>query len=133
MEKECIVKKFSKEDYIPKFEEDFEEVCRHLQAHSHRLFELLPDISLSPDERLERLARVIPTSILKSANHKTAREKLNGLRHRLDELIPDQNMSYYDKIEYLVNIADEMVPGQMKMYEKLEKIGDKRWSDIGRS
>ncbi|GIN69097.1 MULTISPECIES: hypothetical protein [Bacillus] len=133
MEKECIVKKFSKEDYIPKFEEDFEEVCRHLQAHSQRLFELLPDISLSPDERLERLARVIPTSILKSANHKTAREKLNGLRHRLDELIPDQNMSYYDKIEYLVNIADEMVPGQMKMYEKLEEIGDKRWSDIGRS
>ncbi|WFA05705.1 hypothetical protein [Bacillus sp. HSf4] len=133
MEKEYMVKTFSKEDYIPHFDEDFEEVCRHLKAHSQRLFDLLPDVSLSPDERLERLARVVPTSILKSANHKTAREKLNGLRRRLDELVPDQHMSYYDKIEYLVNIADKMVPGNLKMYQKLEKIGDHRWSDIGRS
>ncbi|WP_036833613.1 hypothetical protein, partial [Pontibacillus litoralis] len=78
---------FTDEEYSPKFNESFEEICTELKSISDRLYELLPDTSLSPDERLERLARVVPTSLLISDNHKTARSKLNKLRYRLDELV----------------------------------------------
>ncbi|EJR73599.1 hypothetical protein ORN01_21990 [Bacillus cereus] len=124
---------FSREDYKPNFTENYEEVCVHLKGISQKLYDLLPDISLSPDERLERLARVIPKSILISENHKTARTKLNKLRNRLDELVPDENLDYYQKIDYLVGIANNMVPEDIKLYKKLEKIDDYRLSDIGRN
>ncbi|OUB98420.1 hypothetical protein BK784_16865 [Bacillus thuringiensis serovar medellin] len=126
------VKTFSKEEYVPDFDESFDEVSVHLKALSEKLYNLLPDISLSPDERLERLARVIPKSILVSENHLTARTKLYKLRRRLDQLVPDKNMDYYEKVDYLVGIANDMVPGDMKLYKKLEAIGDNRYSDIGR-
>ena len=103
-----------------------------LKALSSRLYELLPDITLSPDERLERIARIIPTSILCGEHHKTARTKLNQLRRRLDELVQDNDMDYYQKLEYLVNLVNETVPGDMPLFKKLETIGDKRKSDIGR-
>lgn len=124
---------FTDEEYSPIFNESFEEVCSELKSISDRLYELLPDTSLSPDERLERLARVIPTSLLISDNHKTARSKLNKIRYKLDELVPDRQLSYLDKLETLVNITNSLVEeDDIRFFKKLEKIGDYRRSDIGR-
>ncbi|WP_232700248.1 hypothetical protein [Brevibacillus daliensis] len=120
------------EQYKPQFTESFEEVCTNLKSLSDRLFNLLPDKTLSPDERLERIARIIPTSILCGDYHKTGRTKLNKLRYRLDELVPDNNLDYNQKLEFLVDLVNETVPGDMLLYQKLELIGDKRKSDIGR-
>ncbi len=119
--------------YEPQYDESFEDVKKHLIGLSQRLYELLPDITLSPDERLERIARIIPTSILISDNYKTGRVKLRRLRNRLDELVPNNEMDYYEKLEYLVNRVNELVPEDILFFKKLEKIGDKRKSDIGRN
>jgi hypothetical protein len=122
---------FPPEAYRPDPNEPFDDVCQRLLALCERLQALLPDPSLSPSERLERLARVVPTSTLVSADHKTARKKLKELRRRLDELIPGGD-DYDAKLEMLVARLHELVPGDYPMKDKLEAIGDHRRSDNGR-
>lgn len=125
--------KFPIELYQCKFDEPFETVCKELKALSEKLQELLPDPSLSPDERLERLARVIPDSILASAHHQTARMKLKRLRNRLTELVPDRSMSSLQKVDFLIHRVHELVPGdEPRLFKKLEALGDHRVSDLGR-
>jgi hypothetical protein len=119
--------------YAIPFTESFETVCAELMMLGDRLLELLPDPTLGPDERLERLARVVPTSILAAAHHQTARTKLVRLRRRLDELVPDPAMTYRDKLEWLVQRVHELVPGdEPRLFKKLEALGDHRRSDMGR-
>lgn len=114
-------------------EETFDQVREELLKVSSKLLELLPDPSLSPMERLERLARVIPKSTMLSEHHKTGRSKLNELRYRLAELVPDESLSSSEKIDFLVKRIHELVPEDLpRLYYKLEKLGDQRRSDIGR-
>ncbi|WP_211257204.1 hypothetical protein [Streptomyces megasporus] len=124
-------KVFRDEDYRIEYDEPFEEVARELIDLSTRLINLLPDPSLSPNERLERLARVVPKSLLVTAHRRNARSKLVELRRRLDELVPDPDLSYPEKLEWLVSRLDELVPGDMRPIEKLEKLGDYRAADVG--
>ena len=124
---------FAEEEYERHYAETFEAVCRHFVQLSTRLQELLPDPTLSPDERRERLARVVPSSLLISENHKTARTNLNRLRQRLDELVPDEQLNYHEKLEFLVSRVHELVSGdEPRLFKKLEALGDRRRADIGR-
>jgi hypothetical protein len=119
--------------YRPVFEESFDDVCRHLELLSARLFELLPDVSLGPDERLERLARVVPASVLVSRHHQNARSKLEQLRRRLAELVPGEELDEHQRLEMLVARVHELVPTEEpRLYRKLEALGDHRRSDTGR-
>jgi predicted nuclease with TOPRIM domain len=115
------------------FEEPFDDICKELMEICRRLECLLPDPTLSPLERLERLARVAPHSVLQSEHHRTARSKLNSLRHRINDLVPSPQLSSLEKIEFLVSRTHQLVPEPMeKFFMKLEKLGDRRPSDIGR-
>jgi hypothetical protein len=51
--------------------ESFDAVADELTQLRVRLMELLPDPSLTPDERLARLARVVPDSQLVTAHRRT--------------------------------------------------------------
>jgi len=116
---------------IPKYEESFQHVCENLVSLSTRLRDLLPDPSIGPQERLERIARIVPNSLMISQNYRTARAKLKDLRHRLDELVPEP-MSYEKKLDFLVTKINDRVPGEKRLVEKLELLGDRRISDTGR-
>lgn len=117
---------------LPVFEENYEEVCSELKSLSEKMLELLPDPSIGPEERLERIARVAPHTLMKSQNVKTARTKLYNLRQRLDELVPSQSLSSIEKLNLLLDRINELVPGDQRLFEKLEELGDSRVSDIGR-
>ncbi|MFD5425636.1 hypothetical protein [Streptomyces sp. NPDC127084] len=125
-------KPFTDEDYIVPFEDDFEDVVEELTDLSVRLIHLLPDPSLSPDERLERLARVVPSSQLITANRRTARSKLYALRGRLDQLVPNSEMTSREKLQWLVDRLHELVPDEgLRPIQRLERIGDYRSTDVG--
>jgi hypothetical protein len=114
-------------------EQSFDDVCRELMGLCRRLAELLPDPTLSPEERIERLGRVAPHSLVKSENAKTARTKLNALKLRLTELVPSRKLSALQKLEFLVKQTHHLVPEEMpRFFMKLEKIGDHRGTDTGR-
>jgi hypothetical protein len=113
-------------------EESQESVDSQLFRLSEKLQDLLPDPSLSPLERVERLGRVVPTSIQRSAQHLTARTKLNNIRLRLAELVPIEAMSAEEKIDILVEIIEELVPIKTdRLFERLELMGDNRLRDNG--
>jgi hypothetical protein len=113
-------------------EESQEVVDSQLFKISEKLQKLLPDPSLSPLERVERLGRVVPTSIQRSAHHLTARTKLSNIRLRLAELVPIEDMSAEEKIDMLVEIIEELVPIKTdRLFERLELIGDNRLRDNG--
>lgn len=113
-------------------DESQEAVIKELMQLSGTLQDLLPDSSLSPLERVERLARVVPESIQNSSEHLTARKKLNQIRLRLAELVPHEDLTALEKIERLVQKVHELVPGPSeRLFEKLEKIGDCRLIDNG--
>lgn len=125
-------KVFEDHEYSPHFGDDSAEVSRELHDLSLRLMKLLPDPSLGPDERLERLARVVPHSQLITANRKSVRHKLYPLRRRLDELVPDEEMDYRDKLEWLVSRLEELAPGEgLRPIQRLSQLGDYRSSDVG--
>ncbi|NCN41947.1 hypothetical protein GW916_11945 [bacterium] len=117
---------------LPIFEDDYEKVCQELTSLSKRLLELLPDPSIGPEERLERLARVAPHTLMISRNVRTARSKLSDLKHRLSELVPDEALSSIQKLEFLISKANQLSPEAGTLFEKLEELGDIRISDIGR-
>ncbi|MEV8213185.1 hypothetical protein [Leifsonia sp. NPDC077715] len=121
---------FAKDDYIPPFEFQYPEVYARLRALSTRLLDQLPDPSIGPEERLERIARVVPSSIRVSSNLLTGYTKLVRLRSRLDELVPGE-MDELEKLEVLLARVHELVPGDMRLIEKLETMHDYRYSDTG--
>lgn len=125
-------KYFTEEEYTKKLDPDFKDIKDELEEISKLLFSLLPDYSIGPEERVERLARVIPESILESKNMLTGRKKLSNITKRLNELIPDENLSNIVKINMLVDIINKLEPDGETLIEKLEKIDDFRRTDIGR-
>ncbi|MGN9793386.1 hypothetical protein ACTMTU_20115 [Streptomyces sp. OZ13] len=125
------VNPFKDEDYRVAFGDDFLDVVKELTDLSVRLLTLMPDPSLSPNERLERLARVVPNSQLITAHRRSARSKLYEIRRRLDELVPGDELTYREKLEALVTRLDELVPGALRPIQKLERLGDYRSTDVG--
>jgi len=122
---------FDDDAYRRKYDEPFEDVVAELSTLSVALLRLLPDPSLSPDERLERLARVVPHSQMVSAHRRTARAKLRDLRTRLAELVPDAGLSSAERLQHLIDTVDALVPGDARLIQKLERIGDNRTTDTG--
>jgi len=122
---------FKEEEFVKPFEKIFDEVKGELTNLSIILFDLLPDKSIGPEERIERLGRLIPSTILESEYHRTARLKLNIIQRKLDYLVPDTSLSYENKIKYLVSLANKLVPENIPFIEKLEKINDYRRTDNG--
>lgn len=99
-----------------------------LAALSAKLHALLPDNSLSPIERLERLGRVVENRTPKAENLQSAIKKLDDLKARLDELVPGA-LSPSEKIDLLHRQLNEMVAPEMKdslAMHKLEVLGDPR-------
>ncbi|ACZ00530.1 hypothetical protein [Streptobacillus moniliformis] len=125
-------KYFKKSEYMKDFEESFENIKIELKEISEKLFNLLPDKSINSEEKIERLARLIPESIMESEFSRTGRTKLNIIRRKLDYLVPNPNLNYFEKIDYLVSIANNLVPDKEKLIEKLEEIDDFRRTDNGR-
>ncbi|MEZ5421760.1 MAG: hypothetical protein R2682_01530 [Pyrinomonadaceae bacterium] len=103
-----------------------QEAAIRLASISERLATLLPDPSLSPDERLERLARVVQDRIPQREHLQPAVAKVAKLTNRLDELVPG-DMSAEEKIAVLANRASELCNDESKScVEALELLGDKR-------
>ena len=105
-----------------------EEATKELLLISTKLLELLPDPSLSPDERLERLARVVQNRVPQVENLQSANAKVHRLKRRLDELVPDEGGNYINKIDSLVCILDQNCSDKDagSVVEKLEFLGDPR-------
>lgn len=121
---------FPAAEYAPRFAESFDEVFEHLRSLSSRLQELLPDPGIGPEERLERIARVVPDSVRVTANMQTGRAKLQRLRGRLDELVPG-DLPHEEKLEQLVRRVGELVPEGDRFIDRLETLGDYRLTDTG--
>lgn len=103
------------------------DAAARLEAMSRFLASALPDTSLSPEERLERLARVITDRVPRKENLRPAIEKVEQLERRLEELIPDQNLTAMDRLNKLVEICNDCVPNNnLSIVEKLESLGDSR-------
>lgn len=112
--------------------------ARELARISQALAALLPDSSLSPDERLERLARVVQDRIPQQENLQSALYKVHKLKRRLDELVPDDNLSPVEKINRLEQLARDCTTQgkqggsvttaqETDKFEKiLERLGDPR-------
>lgn len=122
---------FSDSDHRVIFDVPFTEVKQMLADISLRLAELMPDPSLGPEERLERLARVVPDSVLVTSRRRNARTKLEELTQRLNELVPSKMGRPLEQIEYLVDKLNQLVPEDAPTFRKLEAMGDFRGADIG--
>jgi hypothetical protein len=99
-----------------------------LASISSKLYRLLPDESLSPLERLERLARVIEKRKPDRNQLQSASSKLTQLTARIDKLVPG-DMTPEKKIEVLLEGLDGMVSKEqceLATIEKLELLGDPR-------
>lgn len=132
MKPPALARPFAPEDYVPGEQEAHLEVVDELVRLSVKLLTHLPDPSLGPDERLERVARVVPTSQLQSAHRRSARNKLVNLRRRLDELVPG-DLTSEEKLDALIARVHQLVPDDMPFILKLETMGDFRATDIGLS
>lgn len=96
-----------------------------LNSISARLYALMPDPSLSPHERIERLARVIEEVPPKLEYLQSAKAKVDSLIDHLNELIPG-DLTPEQKIDKLVEILNEHVPNDVSIVTKLEALGDPR-------
>jgi len=105
-----------------------QKAAAELAAISEKLFELLPDPSLSPLERLERLGRVVEQREPDMGQLLPAHEKVTALRERLDQMLPGDGASI-EKIEKLVEILGDVAPKDLKgasPIRMLEALGDPR-------
>jgi hypothetical protein len=99
-----------------------------LASVSSKLNALLPDASLSPFEKLERLARVVEDREPDLTHLQPAVAKVAQLKERLDQLVPG-NMSSEQKIDSLIEKLNAMVPPDVQhnlAMHKLELLGDPR-------
>jgi hypothetical protein len=128
------IDEYSSWRYQPAFADGrpFSTIFDELWSVSSHLLELLPDPALSPLERIERLARVVPGSLALSAHRRTGRAKLLEIEQRLAELVPEQGLTTIERIDRLVALTTSFAPGEMRLVDRLELIGDFRVSDIGR-
>jgi len=98
------------------------QAAENLGALSAVLADALPDPSLSPDERLERLARVKQDRVPRTEYLLPAIEKLDRLERRLAELVPGEGLSAMDRLQTLIRTLE----GDGSVVERLEKMGDPR-------
>lgn len=118
--------------YDTLLKEPQEHVNERLTFLSFKLQRLLPDPSLGPMERIERLARVIPNSYQVGVFHRTARSKLTEIEDKLFSLVPDESINSSQRIDYLVELANILVPEDTdRLCQKLQFIGDNRLRDNG--
>lgn len=99
-----------------------------LKTLSDALYELLPDKSLSPFERLERLGRVVEPREPRMEELQPAAVKLARLQERLNELVPE-GVSVLEKLVGLEMALDKQVGIELAgkpAISKLEKLGDPR-------
>jgi hypothetical protein len=99
-----------------------------LASISAKLHWLLPDQSLSPFERLERLGRAVEDRTPDPSQLQPAAAKVEALKVRIDELIPG-DMTHEKKIDILVEQIDRMVSAEQRTWptiNKLELLGDPR-------
>lgn len=120
---------FDQSAYTPVFTVPFKDVYADLRRLSSALQEALPDPSLGPQERLERLARVVPQSVAETQQLCTGRTKLSRLQRRLDELVPGPG-SMDQKLDTLLSTLEALVPGPGRTIDKLETLGDYRYTDV---
>jgi hypothetical protein len=97
-----------------------------LEQISSKLYFLLPDPSLSPLERIERLSRVLEDTDPNLEHLQSAYDKVKAIEERLNSLIPDKDMSSMDKINFMLEKLHKLVPGEAKIVQKLEYLGDPR-------
>lgn len=105
-----------------------QKAAAELAALSAKLYWHIPDQSLSPAERLERLARAADNAAPDMANLLPATKKLEALKARIDELVPG-DASHEKKIELLLAQLDAKVgTNQLSLHttDKLEILGDPR-------
>lgn len=105
-----------------------QKAAAELASLSAKLFWHIPDQSLSPFERLERLARAAENRTPDREQLKSAAAKVNVLKARIDQLVPG-DASHEKKIEQLVSLLDEKVgSSQQNLHttHKLELLGDPR-------
>ena len=99
-----------------------------LKSLSDALYELLPDKSLSPFERLERLGRVVEPRDPHLEDLQSAATKLQRLKDRINELVPGEG-SPHEKLIGLELALDEQAGVELSgqsVISKLEKLGDPR-------
>ncbi|BAP15497.1 hypothetical protein AS19_26460 [Alcanivorax sp. NBRC 101098] len=105
-----------------------QKAAAELAALSGKLFGHVPDQSLSPLERLERLARGIDERKPNKKQLEPAVKKLQELKQRIDELV-DGDLSHEKKIDVILEKLDEKVGSSQKALhttDKLELLGDPR-------
>jgi hypothetical protein len=105
-----------------------QKAAAELAAISEKLYELLPDPSLSPIERLERLGRVIEKRDPDIEQLKPAHEKVSAIKERLNHLLPGDEAAL-DKVEKLIAILGEVSPKELRgasPIRMLESLGDPR-------
>lgn len=128
---EPVSQYFPDETYLIQEDQPFQEAVAELMSISIKLIELMPDPSLGPNERLERLSRAIPASQMQSEHRKSARNKLKVLKRRLNELVPELEDNSDAQITFLTDKIHRLIPGDVPFVNKLERMGDHRSSDIG--
>jgi len=113
-------------------EMDYSEITDELTIVSLKLYDLLPDPSIGPMERIERLTRVVPNTMQLSEYSQTARAKLKKIRDRLNEAVPDEKLNSIEKINFLIAKVNELVPEETdRICQKLQFLADRRLRDNG--
>ena len=102
--------------------------AEELGAIADKLLQVLPDPSLSPLERIERLSRVIEQRTPNMDQLMPAHKKVAQIKDRLDALIPGDDPPL-KKIDRMLEILDEIAPVDLagaSSFAKLESLGDPR-------
>ena len=102
--------------------------ANELEMLSAALFELLPDKSLSPLERIERLSRSVENRQPDLNQLKPATKKLQELKDRINLLVEGEG-SAHEKVMKMLNKLDDMVSDEqakLPVIKKLELLGDPR-------
>lgn len=105
-----------------------QQASAELASLSAKLHRLLPDESLSPFERLERLGRAVENRKPDLTQLQPAATKVAELKARINELIPG-DATPERKLDDIVGKLDEMVSKEQRQFStisKLELLGDPR-------
>lgn len=110
-------------------QEENAEAAERLMELSEMLIEHVPYPSLSPDERLERIARVDQDRVPRREHLLPAVEKLYRLEQRLDDLVDDPELSSTEQLKVLIERVEEHseeYDEDLDFVEVLERMGDER-------